>query len=1340
MKRNKIYFFILAFVFVFLGFACNLNAPKIVEASDDNSGYENVQQKANGKYVAKPLNDGDGIAASVSIRGAYFTASYFHVEAAGRLDNNSPVTDYCSTAKYIEQEFYMYSNGERHNGHNIYMFRLGYSIDLHLDITDVSPNVGAKLQVYQAHDNTPAQKFVVKEVYWVDLNGVETYKGLLIFTGASNYTKVLQMDWPKGITQQNLCYADDQLMEFDYDFTDYISYESGYHMDGRSDIDYLYNRNGDVFDSESIWENYSHLISVKSLEQSHTRISPNGLSAVGEAKMKFRLESPLSSTHKYGLFNWSKATDEIVNQDQANSINGVYTGGTLGKGIMSIIYTDSAGQTATSYIRNYFSGEKAESTICESSKTDFYNYTNETLTLNKVGFYTIRVNYRFRNTEGNDKYNAYFTKIFTVTILPSSDDAFVMSAEKADTVLSTYDLCVSNNDVIIKNNGSNVNATTKLAILENITKVNKEKYPNEYKTAIENLIAKIQKFKHYKVCYTNASFYISSAGNPYMTIAEQQIGANETVPNSYISYTKNNSANAQYTYVTKNYYSSNYGAIVVYHQSVPVEHYFRNVTYTYLDDKNQLVNYAMDYFVLECQQSYPEVPVLEQNYTIEIDGTTSAKTEFKSGKIYYNLTNKIENYIFESKDIAGNTTKTIVRLLPASTPQVNLNSLLKNSNRAKTSGYLTPVYNQQKACFENYLYSTFSVASQKLMSSIMESDVCTKTSSGGYTLNFTLDGKTIQKTFSSNTNLTTYLNQLCDEEIEYYVIDPTKTENILIDELDMLEDVIYLNKNFAFSSDKNIPLFESSKIQFSYYSNNVLQKSGTIVYDGQYSYGDTLFKILADNKEENWKEGYVQFKEYNLFANSGISYTGYIVKSAPEVVINYKSEGIGRRQNIIENTTISADSFSIADVVGDSQSITIIEFDGTKTRYSITDLKNIEFTEVGTYNISVYNRNGYCRKFSVNITEIQIEVQGAENMSETSESVVIMSLKNNFDIYINGLKISKITYKSGSYYCYKIDNDYQKDVVIVQDGKIFAFKINSKVIQNAKDYSEITENELTITESRALYKIIKVYEDKFETYNSVGVKLFEEYDSIKNDVESTIQNVENLISKMIYGDLLSKLSLVKTYKQDLNLFESTIVEIWTVARTQNEAIISEDLSAIEKAESLVKKYKELKSQYSALVENCTANLQKIYELQQEISYLESESDSYLQITNDETKITTDFEIFINNSTELIKNYNSKTFDLEKAEALKKDIVNLIEKIKSDLKEIDEIQSNVYQTKLQSIKEKYDEYLSQLNKNSTNISLFISHYNIMNNDDYFKYVHCPNFEAIKKDKVTLPFKK
>ena len=991
----------------------------------------------------------------------------FDVDGGLEAKNSVKILAYESLHNSANQKFNIEVCGANGSDY-VYYIRPSYTLKYFLDVSGGVSSDGANLQIYKTN-GTQAQKFVFKEVY--DSQGL--YKGYMIFTGSSNFEKCLAKQ--NGyVVQQSVNYnnvSQNQIWTLNKVFDTYYTVESGY-----SNYEMLNGAEDTEAEKIKYWNALFDPISLNiSFDQSKTsRIGYNN-------NLLFKDSLTIGVSQDEKIKDEGKASYnnfELV-KDESTTARGRYAKGELGKGTIEVDFVD---ESRSDFYRNVMSSNKKQTLSFGS---------NQKLTFNKPGNYAIRVYYKVKSKTfwfiSSEVF--YVMKEFRFTIVDSSSEAVVLKTENGQANVSQgnnlakYVLSVdSSNNISVKYDGLDSYKANTQDVIDYVSGAYNETTESAKTQRVAELVQMVKKYKTYTVVFTNISFKLKSVSGEYVQIAELVQGYNSTNGDNHVQFQYRQEASAHvtngiYTYISKNDVSDDVCYFKVYLQKEPHKQVFRNCSYVVYDsDYGAYVNYAMDYAFMEIVKTFPYTMVTSVYYENITNENKHQRFEYQSNKLIYNTTEDLLKLKFHIYDISGNVSNLYLFILPPIAPSYNHDALMKNSYKFNynSTGYPAYLYNNQTKKYDLHLFSSEKIAYDQIFANIFSNSEMYSANALVHTLNYNPLGKSQPKEFKSNEEVVSQIYKTCEDFVKLTTI--TNFNDYIIEEQQMYSEQLYLTKEFYFDDFRNtdkflanpetqmfalFPLFETYKIKYTYTSDDgELLKSGYITVD--YGYCVSMFELLADKKEKNWKSGTVEFVEYNICPGLSTSYTARIVNSMSPIQIKLKQNNKIKTMLSTDTANNDCSSFSLSPINNDKLTIRVARPD-FENMYDETTIQDVVFTEYGTYVITVRNRFGFGYTFSIKIENLDKYFTGVTNFGESSNSVVMSMPTNDFECYINGKKQTLDLQKENGTYNYTFQKQSLEQNVVIKCGSmVFAFKINGseKLDLDVYNYYNNTDEDL----------------------------------------------------------------------------------------------------------------------------------------------------------------------------------------------------------------------------------------------------------------------------------------
>ena len=1144
---------------------------------------------ATGSITLKDVSEGY-INGTYKIMSANNISECFDVENGTMMENGVRILSYQSHTN-SNQKFNFTPVDRDGNGNYIYKISTSYCDNYVLDIIGCSPDENVSLQLYE-DNRTNAQKFMIKGAYVG-----EEFKGYVLLTGSSNYTKVL-MNSNGCIVQKSLNYNSldlRQLWFFEQCFLTYVYKNPGYYdlekqLGTYNALDYGITGHEfhGFYHSGEAWESMEQFLTIdtsKSFKSTNGRISSDGYTFLEAVSLNIKIDNEVR-VRRLGNSYYEVATDN------SNYANGKYVNGTIGKGTVEVERTDDNGKKYSRFYNNIFEKASPSMRYCIQD-------------CDEVGKYSVRFYYKVSAASPT-----YVMKEINFAIISPSHTATAL-AVKDDVndpkVISSYTFSLNNkSDISVKYDGQERLRAQDQEIINYVAGVTLGDGEQDKATKINDFKDKIAKYNEYKVFFTNGAFYIDAYGNKHVKIEEHISGYNSVITNAYMGKTPINNTDGIYEYETKNLYDAKKSFYRVYVQCQPNQQVFRNVTYAYKNENDEIINYAIDYAFLEDLKIFPYTMTVSITYT-NLDDENATPVNYISNSIIYNTGSDILRLKFVVLDLSGNETTLFLYIYPPNTPSLNFERLMKVSSNYNyiTTGYGVELYDSKTKSYKKNLFSTFDVAFENLISNILSSeDTCVLHEDGSYSVNF----KSINKKFADNYDLMEWLYGYAETAIQYKNITPDEYGEYLIPEKSMRFDTLYLTQDFVLVTDEHFQLFESYKIYFRYCSQDgTVIKEGIFTYNGDYKYGQTMLEILADGKQEKWIDGYVDFIEYNISANSGTKYTARIVNSNSSIELKFRDGTKYETRIYSDQESITCEEFEFEGKISEDTTV-VVECDGVKNYYNYFTYQNIKFKENGNYVITVINTHKKAYTINILVEGLASNFKGVSNFGSTTDEVKFTTGDLNFTCYINGKLSPNLAYVVNRDGVYEITFKRQtvdSNIHIVKDGKTFSFVIEGEEDLDLSDYnleefSKYTLDEVRkqiVAESEKLDSIASdidslINEINAEESNDIKKKAIEsKYDSYRSDLvtfENKKQRFEEEYERVLENKLINRLhpdkvALIKE-KIDLvsNLYQTKYEDLKDFAieyfsSKYDKVIITESifgkLSGMKEAE-IVKAYED----------------------------------------------------------------------------------------------------------------------------------------------------------------------
>ena len=1121
------------------------NSSKVSADVQITVSYESVQGQISGTFQF----------IDIDIDKRFYNKSNgnFNIDVNGGILEKNGIDIICYPQNFGSNQQFKISYADSVNNDLIYIISPLYSNGYVLDVDNASSDDGTRIQLW-GRNATKAQKFMFKEVH-VTYNGEKRFLGYVILTGASQYKKALKRENGR-ILQYTLPteYNPDFYWDLQQVFDAYQYTTSGYKY---------YDQQPGVY-REDIWKKisrYDEYSNAFQITNNNTNNSPRfGIDSkytfFDSASIKISQNSVINLLNFYN-YKIIKQYDNkdygklfcAFQYDESSLISGnTYVEGGLGCGLLQIIYTDAYGKTQVTNRRDFMNRDDSfisGNFWCDGQILSSNRIFNIDLNFDKIGDYTIKIYYKVK-----DK---YLEKEYSFSIIPSNYDCEILTKEEKEEdeqVLANYTFSLdSNNNIQVNYSGSAEKQADTQTLINYVSGAYQQTNEADKVKTIENFKETIKKYNIFKIAFSNKAFYLDAYANRYVAIQETEQGPTAVVSNLTYQKSNANSTDGIYHFISQNIYFSKQAYYRVYMQSMPTTQVFRNATYVYANEHGQNVNYASDYAFVEIKEEFPYTLVTKVFYefTDEKFEPISERIDYKSKEILYNTTKSPKYLKFSIEDIAGNKNEMYLCILPSNAPHVNYDNFSQWSLKYNyiMNGYVAELYNPNSKNYEKHIYSSFDIARENVFKNIIENDdICKLNDNGEYEVVYKPFTNNLVF-FETNEDLVNWMYSKCDENIKYITINPSEYNNYVFDEVKMHTETIYLEKDYYFTSDANFPLFESYKIKFEYYSSkdNKLLKSGYITYNGQYRYGQTLYEILADNQENNWIDGYVKFTEYNISANAGIRYVGYIVKDNPIIRLRLQEGNYVKYINIDNVNNLECESFEIAKVYNAATAV-IVNFNGISTTLDNDCLQNYKFIEAGIYTIKVLNTHGLEYEINIVVSNLSKYFSGIKNYETTNCSVLFKPNKLDFMCYINGEAIKNINYvESDEGYIIVFDvKEITQNIVIHKDGKIFSFIIFGEVDPNLKIYEMYNEYNCSINDIKLLYSsLLDNYIELEEKINIANELLDDESQGARAFAAASKSIEEHYNSNKIkFLMLQSKVNDLNQFLEKINSIENPI--------------------------------------------------------------------------------------------------------------------------------------------------------------------------------------------------------
>lgn len=1049
-----------------------INSSKVSADTQITVSYENVNGQISGTFQI--------INTDVDKRFNNKSNGNYNIDVNGGILEKNGIDIICYPQNFGSNQQFKIAYTDSVNNESIYTITPMYSSGYVLDVDNASANDGTRIQLWK-RNATRAQKFMFREVH-VTYNGEKKFLGYVILTGASQYKKALKRENGR-ILQYTLPteYSPDFYWDLQQVFDAYQYTTSGYRYFDQQPGVYR----EDLWEKTSRYDEYANAFQIANNNISNIpRIGINSRNTYFDSASIKISQSDYINILSSLCYEWTKRESGVAfgtffgyfEYDESNLICGnSYIEGGLGCGLLQIIYTDAYGKTQVTNRRDFMNRD--DSFMSGNLWIDGKNYPSDRifnidLKFDKIGDYTIKIYYKVK-----DK---YLEKEYSFSIIPSNYDCEILTKEEKEEdeqALANYTFSLdSNNNIQVNYSGSAEKQADTQTLINYVSGAYQQTNEADKVKTIENFKETIKKYNVFKVAFSNKAFYLDAYANRYVTIQETEQGPTAVVSNLTYQKSNANSTDGIYHFISQNIYFSKQAYYRVYMQSMPTTQVFRNATYVYANEHEQIVNYASDYAFIEVKEEFPYTLITKVYYefTDEQFEAISDKFDYRSKDIVYNTTNSPKYLKFTVEDIAGNRNEMYLCILPSNAPHVNYENFNKWSLKYNyiMNGYVAELYNSNLKTYEKHIYSSFDIARENVFKNIIENkDICKINVAGEYEVTFKPFTDSLV-TFDTNEDLVNWMYSKCDENIKYITINPNEYSEYVFDELEMHTGTIYLEKDYYFTSDTNFPLFESYKIKFEYYSskNSKLLKSGFITYNGEYRYGQTLFEILADNQDDNWVDGYVEFTEYNISANAGTKYVGYIVKDNPTIRIRLQEGNYVKYENVDDVVNLECEFFEIAKIYNAATAV-IVNYNGTSITLDSNYLKDYKFSETGVYKIKVLNTHGLEYEISIVVSNLNKYFTGVKNFGTTDSAVVFKPDQLDFKCYINGEIVKNINYvesEEGYVIIFEV-KEITQNIVIFKDGKVFSFIIYGNVDPNLKIYEMYNEYNCSINDIKLIY-------------------------------------------------------------------------------------------------------------------------------------------------------------------------------------------------------------------------------------------------------------------------------
>lgn len=1099
-----------------------------------------------------------------------YNNKYIDIEGGLKCKKETPIIAY--DKNYNSNQRFILNAIETTPASYVYTISTVYLGEWVLDISGASSNENVKLQLYSKND-TSAQKFIIKEVY-EKIDGENKFVGYVIFTGASNYKKVLSINESNYIVQTSVNTKQidkKQIWYLDKGFTGYAysSENPGYYDKDKqpgyyNQINYGTKNDKDGFYSDvNFWAKFEDFLSIlpnEVLNPQKARITDYGYTYFGDfseenkATLNIRINSKLN-----------KKNTKIAS-DKSCFVNDKYVNGTVNYGCVEVEHIDDNNVSFSTFTNDALKNINALYDKDGNFISGTLNFKNKNNNQSfGVGRYVIRVYYKV----GSSNKYTYVMKEYSFAIGSTSTECFaIKSTEKVEgageiednenKTLASYKFTVNDDNIVVTYDGDEKFRAKDDEIIDYVAgfyNLTEDEIKSKTETEInemrrQKMISDIKTYNEYKIYFTNTAFMMHSGGNHFVNISSTEYSKDNSLTTYSVSRSKTFIEDGIYDFISINmcvFGEKNFYRVLL--QSEPNKQVFRNVTYCYLDENSRVVNYAIDYAFLEDVKIFPYT--MTQSITYQnITNGEGCEINYNSCSIIYNTTKDVLKLKFVIRDISGNEQILYLDIFPSSVPTLNKENLEKSSYEFNyiSNGYSIKLFDKTSKTFENYLFSSKEVALENFISNIFENEEVCKEIDGKYELTYNPDGTDDKLYFDDNESLVDYLYDLFSENIKQTIINPNEKANYKITEKAMHYDTLFLDKNFYFTSNESFPLFESYKIYFFYYGeNSELIKEGIITYNGEYRYGQTMFKILADEKEENWKSGYVKFVEYNISANKGSEYIAHIVNSNSNISLKLQQGTKYEKKTFSESISLTCEEFEISQEPSENTTY-VITYKGEDTILNYYNFKTKRFKESGEYKITIINTHGFSYEIFINVYGLSEFIEGVDNYKTTEQDVTFISDDFNFQCYINGKLQDNANYDAmiDNHYVYKFTkSSVDKNVVIYKNHMQFAFIIKG---ESRFDVSPYYSSESTYISP----SMVKEYRLSIEKeINNINYHL--------NSVQNLLQNFEN-VSTFKIEDIDNKKydyysTLFNEYKSKLeeeNLFLEKIINSDNILLKQND--------------------------------------------------------------------------------------------------------------------------------------------------------------------------------------------
>lgn len=975
----------------------------------------------------------------------------------------------------------------------------------------------------------------------------------------------------------------------------------------------------------------------------------------------------ISFSIKDKLYHPNFREDVNLNNDFYGSLNNTHTQTIDGEGTITfevgygaLIINKIQGQDKVPFRRH----NNSSTTSAEAGEVNFLNGSNDfvsiqdnVISFDEVGIYEFNYYYSYKIEDDawpkNDTIYYYFKRSFMFEVVNPSSMCEVYAPEHrtddSTNDIAGYEISIENSQLKVNYTGSNdaydIDGNIILSYLTGVKDFSQLKNTNS--EAYWDFYKEVKKYGTYKVYFTNSAFYLSRLETKYIRISEAIQGPVDVKPENY-PYSSDSDdfvTDGIYHFHSINEYSETENYYRVYMQSYQATPILRNVSYVRQDLEGKVQNYCLGHALLETSTSFPADINIKVSYT-DLASEEEKIVGFENNTIIYNTGSVPTKYQVNIDDIFGNKIVQNITIYPEYAPSIINNELIEKSlpYSYKTRGYKVPIYNEaltetivnggwttvkflKPAGYYDHVFATRQTAYEYVLDHIFNFEsygfkMLTENDDVNpymYTLNYNpSDMNANAINFESNIELMTYINNLLDQLIEEVVILPEQLEDYMIVDKSMYEHEIYLQKDFNVDYEAEFLLFESFKIDFEYYSAaGDLLKQGTITHTGENKYEDSMFMTLADGIEENWEEGYVKFKEYNISATMPTEYVGYVKVEAPVVQVKTIDKLVASLKVVNENESITTQEFCISDITKDSQAVVKITKDDEITYYNVSTITNKIFNEEGTYFIDVYSRNNQSVSFEIYVYNLNDKVAGVENFGATNEQVVYTGSSNS-NVYVNGQP-----HTTHNNYVYTFSSGVNRDVVIEEDGIYFCFKQQQGSPITIETESEYEDYDYSLTNLKSLY-----------LYESIALIQLQELENslriFEQDLEDAIYNVsiveresDKLSGQNLQADLVV-LEGIKAKANELNEIKNSfdlamqdqVYLLNELNKMHSNIFVTEEfLTNISGLGQAIYNYKASVQQLYLDVDKCNNLASQISVVQSLIELLDIKSSLSLQVTD-----------------------------------------------------------------------------------------------------------------------------